>query len=259
MIGALAFVFGSVVGSFLNVCIVRLPREESIVMPHSHCLGCKRPIPWYDNIPLLSFLLLKGRCRFCKKLISKRYWVVELLTAGIFLWFYLIFGLTEQSLIYAAWGAALIVVSFIDLEHQIIPDVISLGGLAAALVLSFLVPALHASENRWLSLWESALGALVGGGSIYGIGLLGNFFFRKESMGGGDVKLLAMVGAVLGWKLVLVAFFVAPFFGSVVGLILKFRKGVEVIPYGPFLSLGSVIALMWGRDILNFLGFSLYF
>jgi len=255
MIGFFVFVIGSMVGSFLNVCIYRMPEEESIVTPRSHCTHCKKQIFWYDNIPFISYIFLRGKCRFCKKPISMRYLVVELLTALSFFILYLTFGLTVHFFVYAAWMSALIVASFIDLSHQIIPDEISLGGLIVGLLLSALYPSLHGVHTLWLGVKASLMGALVGGGAIYLIGVFGNFVFKKESMGGGDVKLLAMVGAVLGWRLTLVAFFVAPFFGSVVGITLKIRQGTDVIPYGPFLSLGSVIALFWGERILHSLGF----
>lgn len=251
----LVFIVGSIVGSFLNVCIHRMPREESIVSPGSHCPHCKKGIAWYDNIPFVSYLALRGRCRFCHERISFQYFIVEGITALTFWVAYLNFGFTGHFFIYAVWFGALIAASFIDLAHQIIPDEISLGGLAAGLLASTAYPPLHEMTTRWQSLWASSVGALVGGGSIYLIGVFGNFIFRKESMGGGDVKLLAMVGSVLGWKMTLLAFFIAPFFGSVVGIILKIREGAEIIPYGPFLSLGSIVALLWGDPILAYLGF----
>ncbi len=251
------FFMGSIVGSFLNVCIYRMPREGSVVVPRSYCPHCKRGIFWYDNIPFFSFLILGGKCRFCRQPISPRYLLIEGLTASSFLFVYRTFGPTPLFLIYAAWMSGLIAASFIDLEHQIIPDSISLGGLVVGMIVSFLYPPLHGTASRWMSLWHSSIGALVGGGSIFLIGLIGNFVFKKESMGGGDVKLLAMVGALLGWRAALLAFFIAPFFGSVVGITLKIRKGAEIIPYGPFLSLGSIIALFWGEAILRHLGFIL--
>ena len=251
---AFVFIVGSIVGSFLNVCIYRLPKEESVIFPRSYCPHCKKGIRWYDNVPFLSYIFLRGRCRFCHERISLQYFIVEGMTASSFLFLYRHFGLSGHFFIYTAWFGALIAASFIDLKHQIIPDEISLGGLVAGLLASFLYPPLHHVLSPWLSLWHAVLGASAGGGSIYLIGLLGNFIFKKESMGGGDVKLLAMVGSILGWKMALVAFFVAPFFGSVVGIVLKIRKGAEIIPYGPFLSLGSMVALFWGNHILAYLG-----
>ena len=248
------FVIGSVVGSFLNVCIYRMPRDKSVVQPASFCPHCRKPIRWYDNIPFVSYLLLRGRCRFCHKKISARYILVEALTASLFMFLYGRLGLGPLYGIYAVFFSSLLAASFIDLEHQVIPDEISLGGLGLGIALSFLFPSLHGTSSPVASLVSSLLGALVGGGSIYLIGLLGNFLFKKESMGGGDVKLLAMVGSLLGWEKALLAFFIAPLFGSVVGITLKLTRGAEVIPYGPFLSLASFIAFLWEREILWYLG-----
>lgn len=252
------FILGSIVGSFLNVCIYRLPRDQSIVTPRSFCPRCRKPIRWYDNIPFASFLLLRGRCRFCRRRISSIYLIVEALTAALFVFFYQRFGWGPFFWIYVSFFSSLLVASFIDLEHQLIPDSISVGGLGIGILLSFFIPQLHGTQNRWASLLSSSIGVLVGGGSIYLIGMLGNFLFKKESMGGGDVKLLAMVGALLGWEKALLAFFVAPLFGSVVGVTLKLTKGAEIIPYGPFLSLASFIAFLWEKEILLYLGIGGY-
>lgn len=249
------FIFGSVVGSFLNVCIWRLPRDESIFKPRSHCPNCQRPIPWYDNIPFLSFLFLKGRCRFCKGRISFRYFLVEFITASLFLIFFLRFGSDPKFFIYTLLCCGLIVATFVDFKHQIIPEQITLGGLGAGLILSAIFPQLHEVVSRWRSVLSSLLGALVGGGSIYLMGLLGKAIFKKEAMGGGDVKLLAMVGAFIGWRLTVLAFFLGPFFGSVVGIYLKLRKKVDIIPYGPYLSLASIVSILWGEQILRRLFF----
>jgi len=245
------FVLGSAIGSFLNVCIWRMPKEESVVKPRSYCPKCKKGIYWYDNIPLFSYIALRGKCRFCKGGISFRYFLVELLTASLFIGFFLGFGLTAKFFAYTALGCGLIVATFVDFKHQIIPDEISLGGLAVGLILSFILPQLHETASRMQALLFSSIGALAGGLSIYAIGLLGKMVFRKEAMGGGDVKLMAMIGAFIGWKLVLLVFFVAPFFGAIVGIILKIKNKVELIPYGPYLSLATVICIFWGEDILK--------
>jgi len=245
------FVVGSAIGSFLNVCIWRMPKEESVVSPRSYCPKCKKGIYWYDNIPLFSYIALGGKCRFCKGGISFRYFLVELLTASLFVGFFLGFGLTAKFFAYTILGCGLIVATFVDFKHQIIPDEISLGGLAVGLMLSFILPQLHGTSSRIQGFLFSGIGALAGGLSIYLIGLLGKLVFRKEAMGGGDVKLMAMIGAFIGWKLVLLVFFVAPFFGAVVGIILKIKSKVELIPYGPYLSLATVICIFWGEDILR--------
>lgn len=252
------FVVGACVGSFLNVCIWRLPREESIVKPRSHCPHCNHGLAWYDNIPIFSYLILRGRCRYCKHPISFRYFVVELITASLFLGFFCHFGLSLVFLIYTALACALIVVTFIDLKHRIIPDEITIPGLILGLIVSFCYPGLHGKAFRILpifgsALWASVLGVIVGGGVIYLTGIAGNFIFKKESMGGGDVKLLAMVGAFLGWKLALFTLFSACIFGSVVGLPLRIWRKVELIPFGPFLSIGAICSIIWGEEIIRWL------
>jgi len=249
---------GLIVGSFLNVCIVRLPKEQSIVKPRSQCVHCKKPIPWYDNVPLLSYLLLKGKCRSCHEKISPRYFIVELFTGISFVILYQHVGLNLMLLAYLVMLSCLIVATFVDFELRIIPDEVSVGGMIVGLVFSSLIPSLHMDnlniyspfKNHVISLGYSLLGVLVGGGSIYILGMLGDFIFKKESMGGGDVKLMAMVGAFLGWKLALLAFFIAPFFGAIYGIIEKIRTKDSAIAYGPFLALGSMISLFWGDKII---------
>ena len=246
----IAWLFGLFIGSFLNVCIWRLPREEQVVRGRSHCPACGATIRWFDNIPLASFIGLRGRCRACRGRISWRYPAVELLTglalaAAIGRW-----GVTGPGVVYAVLLCALIVVSFIDAAEQIIPDVVTLPGAALAVAAGLAWPALHGTESRMAALQASAVGAAVGGGSIYLMGLLGRWLFKKEAMGLGDVKLMAMLGALLGWPRTLLAFLLAPVFGSVVGIPLKWRHGTELIPYGPFLSLAAVLALWWGDAII---------
>lgn len=253
LIGVAVFIFGSLIGSFLNVCIVRMPKEESVVFPRSHCVSCKKQIPWYDNIPFVSFILLGGRCRFCKKTISIQYFIVELTTAGLFLWTYLYFGLSWALLAYLVMVGGLIVATFVDIEHRIIPDEISVGGMVVGLVFSFLIPSMHGVTSNFLSLGYSLMGVLIGGGAIYAMGMLGDFIFKKESMGGGDVKLLAMIGAFLGWKAAILTFFIAPVFGAVAGIIVKIRTKESVIPYGPFLALGALICLYWSGPIIQWI------
>ena len=254
------FILGAMVGSFLNVCIVRMPQEKSVIFPRSHCVHCKKQIPWYDNIPFVSFLLLRGRCRFCHERISFRYFVVELVTALLFLAIYYFFGLQWILIPYFVLVAGLIAASFIDIEHRIIPDEISLGGIVVGLIFSFLLPEMHYVSSRFQSLGLSVIGVLVGGGAIYLIGIIGDLIFKKESMGGGDVKLLAMIGAFLGWKAALLTFFIAPFFGAVYGIIEKIRTKDTAIAYGPFLVLGSLICLFWGNEIIDWImrGYGLY-
>jgi len=252
------FLFGIIVGSFLNVCIVRMPHELSIVTPRSHCPQCKHPIAWYDNVPLLSYIFLAGKCRHCKAPISFRYFLVELLTGLTFVGFYFYFGLSVVTFAYLVMACCFIIATFVDFAHRIIPDEISVGGMVIGLMLSFLIPELHVShpigfQARELALGRAAFGVFIGGGSIYFLAIVGDLIFRKESMGGGDVKLMAMVGAFLGWKLTLLAFFIAPFFGAVYGIVEKIRTKDSAIAYGPFLVLGSLISLFWGTEIINWI------
>ena len=269
MMAIFIFILGAIVGSFLNVCIVRFPKEESIVFPSSHCVHCKKPIFWYDNVPLISYWILKGRCRFCQKPISIRYFFVELVTAMTFTLFYLYFRGTLILIPYLVMVSGFIVATFVDFKHRIIPDEVSVGGTIAGLILSLLIPELQGIrvENYQSTglahlhgLGLSFLGAVVGGGLIYAMGMLGDFLFKKESMGGGDIKLLAMIGAFLGWQLAILTFFLAPFFGAIVGVIEKIRTKESTIAYGPYLVLGALISLFYGHEIIRWIlkGYGLF-
>ncbi len=258
MVNILVFVTGSIMGSFLNVCIYRLPRRQSVVAPRSYCPNCKEPIQWYDNIPILSYLILRGRCRRCKGRISLRYLIVEILTASLFLLLYLFFGFSPRFFAYATMAGALIISTFVDLETQEIPDEVTLSGIVIGLIVSLVSPAVVGEAVAWKGCLASALGALAGGTSIYLMGFLGELVFKKEAMGGGDVKLLAMIGAFLGWRLALLVFFIAPLFGSVVGIVMRIREGSETIPYGPYLSLAALVAVFWGEKILGLLFYGMY-
>lgn len=252
------FIVGAIVGSFLNVCIYRLPKGRSIIFPGSHCPNCTAKIRWYDNIPILSYIILGGKARCCKAKISCRYFIVEALTAIAFLVLFISFGLTPKFFAYSILVSGLIVATFIDFEIQEIPDEISIGGLAVGLILTAIFPSILNESSRLSSFLNSFFGALTGGATIYAMGILGEFAFKKEAMGGGDVKLLAMIGSFIGWKLVLLTFFIAPLFGSVVGIILKIREGKSVIPYGPYLSLAAISSIFFGDKILKFLLYGLY-
>ena len=246
------FVFGLMVGSFLNVCIWRIPADEQVVKGRSHCRSCGKGIAWYDNIPLVSFAWLGGKCRHCKAKISWSYPFVELATGVLFSGTLARFGCSRLALVYGILGAALIVLSMIDLKEMILPDEITLPGLSLGVILSFYVPELHQAATRWGGLWAGVVGALVGSGLLWGIGVIGTWLFKREAMGFGDVKLMAMVGAVIGvWKVFLVNLLLAPILGSVVGLVLKFRTGRSLIPFGPFLALGTIGAIFWGDGIIG--------
>ena len=239
------FLLGLCVGSFLNVCIHRLPRGGSLLRPRSRCPGCEYELSWYDNIPVLSYLFLLGRCRRCRKRINLRYPIVELLTAFVFLWHYWIFGMTALFVVRLLFGCALIVLFAIDLEHQILPNLITLPGIVAGLVFSLAFPP---------GVLDALLGAIVGGGVLW---LIGEAYYRyagQEGMGGGDVKMLAMVGAFLGWKLVIVTLIVSSVAGSLLGLLLiASRRGnmKQALPYGTFLALGALFASLYGERVVD--------
>jgi len=242
----LIFMLGLIVGSFSNVCINRIPKNESIIYPASHCPKCRSKIKPVDNIPLLSYILLKGRCRNCKSKISIQYPIVELLTGLTYLIIYLIYGLSIQSLIYIILSSALIIIAFTDLNEQIVPDVISLPGIIIGFIISFFVP--------YVSFVNSALGVVVGGGIILVIGLTGSVIFKKEAMGGGDVKLAAMIGTFLGWRYIIISLFLGFFLGALAGIFLimsKIKSREDTVPFGPFIVLGSFITLLWGEKIIS--------
>lgn len=257
-----AALFGLVVGSFLNVCIFRLPRHcMSVVRPRSRCPRCLRTIPWYDNIPVLSWVALRGRCRGCRAPISPRYAAVELLTGALFAWAAArqLWGPNDPGareaavfLVHAWFLGSMVVCAFIDLDFRILPDEVTLPGVVLGLAVSAAFPFLHegglpgAIGNRPLAgLAASALGAVVGGGTLWGVGVVGKLVFRKEAMGFGDVKYMAMIGSVLGWKGVLLTFVLACLFGSLVGVgkyVAVRRMGY--VPFGPFLSAGALVMLL---------------
>ena len=257
---ALFFVLGSLIGSFLNVCIHRLPRGESIVSPGSHCPKCGKPIRWYDNIPMLSYIFLKGRCRHCTSTISARYFTVELITAFLFLALFLQFGLSISLFIYLAFVSSLIAMSFIDFEHKIIPDILDCPGIILGLVISILHPAIHVRPQPWNLIFnspgiaaaaDSFSGIILGSGILIVLAIAGKAVFKKEAMGFGDVKLLAMIGAFLGWQMVLLTIFVSAVIGSVVGIIIKLKTSGSYIPYGPYLALGALAAIFYGERIIS--------
>lgn len=241
--------FGAIVGSFLNVVILRLPEEgASIVFPASHCPRCKAPIRWYDNIPVLSFFLLRGRCRGCRTAISWQYPLVEALMAGLSLALFQKFNLSILFVIYFPFVAALLVIIFIDLAHQIIPDVISLSGIILGFLCSFV--------NPLVSWQDAALGILFGGGTFYLVAFGYYLLTKREGMGGGDIKLLAMIGAYLGWIGLPFVIFSSSLLGALIGIgaMVQQRKGGKtVIPYGPFLAIAAYLFLFFRGEILAFL------
>lgn len=266
------FLFGAIVGSFLNVCIHRMPLGKSVVWPRSHCPHCSKRIPWYDNVPFISYILLRGRCRFCAKTISPRYLVVELLTAGMFVALFRRYGLDYNFFFYVVFISSLIVATFVDIKHRIIPDEISLGGIALgflfSIVKNIVEPRAFSFQDRRLNFFlnpspalDSLLGIILGGGIIYFTGKCFDWVYFKKlkrppvdgeaaSMGFGDVKLMAMIGAFLGWQKAVLTFFIAPVFGLLFGVLNLLIKKEHLIPYGPFLSAGAVLSLLWFDKIL---------
>ena len=251
MPSVIAFVFGSMIGSFLNVCILRMPKDESIVFPASHCPKCQRPIQWYDNIPIVSFLLLRARCRACKTPISWQYPVIEALTGILFVVFYHRFGVTATGVLYLYLSACLLAQTLIDWRHRIIPDQLTLPAIVVGLALSTVFPEIHGQTSHGAGFLRSFLGFLVGGGSLYLAGTIAEWILKKEAMGGGDVKLLAAIGAAIGWRGVLWTILLSSVAGSVVGIYTRVTKGEELIPYGPFLAFGAFTYLFVGPQAME--------
>ncbi len=257
MVELLAFLAGLLVGSFLNVCVHRLPRDLSVVRPRSFCPACARTVAWYDNIPLVSFLLLKGCCRYCGARIGWRYPVVELLTALVFLLAVFQHGAGLQAAKLAVFGALLVGLVFADIETRILPDEMTLGGLVAGVVLSAYVPLhaglLHIFFPDWgpriLSVAESVLGAGVSSFALWGVGALYFKIRGREGLGFGDVKMVAMIGAFLGLHGALLTIMLGSLAGSVLGLayILATRKAVSTyeLPFGSFLGAAALFIAFW--------------
>jgi leader peptidase (prepilin peptidase)/N-methyltransferase len=241
---AALFVLGLLVGSFLNVCIYRIPRRESLAWPASHCTRCNRTLSWFENVPVVSWTLLRGRCRTCRAPIAATYPIVEITTAALFAGGYVIYGWTPMLAVRLLFTCAMIVLFVIDLQHRILPNVITLPGIIVGLAFSAVLPP------GWLA---SAIGAVVGGGALY---LIAEAWYRVrgvEGLGMGDVKMLAMIGAFLGWQLTLVTLMLASFSGSVVGvsLIASGRRSMQAaLPFGTFLAVGALVAAVYGDTLL---------
>jgi leader peptidase (prepilin peptidase)/N-methyltransferase len=239
---------GLAVGSFLNVLIYRIPRKLQFALGRSFCPACKGKIGFYDNIPLLSYLILGGKCRTCRAKIPIRYPVVEMLNAAGYLFFFHDLGWSYPFFTYSFLTSILIVVFFIDLEFQIIPDILTSPGMAIGLVLSILPGG--------IGIIDSAVGLIVGGAALYLVALAGDWLFKKESMGGGDIKMAAMLGAFLGWQKVILIFLSGAFLGLIISLIImlfsKRLRASRTIPFGPFLAVAAIIAIIFGDSIIAF-------
>ena len=246
MIYPFVFLLGAILGSFINVCIYRLPKEQSILYPPSHCPCCGNSIRFYDNIPIVSYFILAGKCRQCKEPISFRYPVVEGLSGLLSVALFIKYGITIQFLLFLAFTSSLLIITFIDFDYQIIPDIISIPGIFFGIGASFFIPLMS-----WL---ESLIGILSGGGLLLLVAIGYKWLTGREGMGGGDVKLLAMIGAWLGWKaipfILLLSSMIGVILGGGAGLIA--RKGLKSkIPFGPFLSLASIIYIFFGQELIT--------
>lgn len=242
----LALVFGLIIGSFLNVVIHRLPKEQSVVTPGSRCPVCLAPIRPWDNIPIVSFVLLGGRCRACGTRISWRYPLVEALTGALFAAVVQRFGLTLEGLAALVLVSGLVVVTFVDLDEQIIPNAVTLPGIPLGLVAGLFLGA--------PPFLDRLLGALVGAGFLYLVLYYGSVFYGQDAMGEGDLNLIAFIGAFVGWRGVIVTLLVACLVGSAVGLALIALRRLsrrQHIPFGPFLSVGALVALFWGDRLIG--------
>ena len=280
--------WGACIGSFLNVCIYRIPLDQSVVSPRSHCMACGTPIAWYHNIPVIRYFMVRGRCVSCKTPFSIRYALVEALTALLFVMVWLC--VTQQTIFYSPFTihhssfpivpplgmqavpslvavpvywlilSGLVIATFVDFDHLIIPDSVTWGGIIAGLILSPLLPELHGQTVWWKGLMFSAIGAVVGFGILEAIALIGTKILKKEAMGFGDVKLMGAVGAFFGWQAAIFVIVAGSLFGTIGGLALMATKRARLgvgIPFGPYLALATVVWMFWGWRIvwayLNFL------
>jgi len=266
----LALILGLVIGSFLNVCILRIPLEVPITVPRSHCPHCKKLIRWYDNVPVLSYLILGGRCRRCKKKISARYPLIEAVSGLISVLLYLKFGLGVEWVLFFGFSAALLVLAFIDLDHRILPDVITLNGMwlgvLSSVYLAQPIPpivlgivraaGLEVTNPRMLALVGSLLGVVAGGGLLWGVGEAFKRLRGIEGMGFGDVKMMAMVGAFLGAPMALFTIMLGSILGSVIGLGYMLWKGKSrdyELPFGTFLGAAGIVVVLYGENLFQFL------
>lgn len=237
---------GLAIGSFLNVCIYRLPRSLSLISPPSMCPSCQTPIPFYDNVPILSYFWLRGRCRFCGAGFSLRYPVVELVSGLFAVAVFDRYGFSWETLFLYGLIGALLVITFIDIDHQIIPDAISLPGIVIGFLASFLV--------GYITYKESLIGIILGGGLLLSVAWGYYLLTKKEGMGGGDIKLLAMLGAFLGWKGVIFTILAASAIGTFAGIAVALRMGGGrklAIPFGPFISLGAILYVFFGTQVIE--------
>ena len=243
----LFFLAGIILGSFYNVCIYRIPRDQSVAFPASHCTSCGHALSSADLVPVFSWIFLRGICRYCKSKISVRYPLVESLTGMIFAGIYLVSGITMTTAFNLVFASLMIIITFIDIDFRIIPDRFIITGTILAVVKFFVVKDLN-----WT---EVVIGGVIGGGVLLLVDLAGRIFYKKEGMGLGDVKLMLMAGAYLGYANTIVALLGAIWIGAIAGIIiLRSNRTREdnYMAFGPFLALGSLIALFGGKQIIQF-------
>lgn len=238
--------FSTLLASFYNVCIHRILTNESIIYPSSHCPSCRHPLKIIDLIPILSYIFLLGRCRYCKSMISPRYLIVELITPIIALLLYYKYGFSWQFISYFILVSLLIITSFTDIKQQIVPNIIILICLISGLFFSLF--------GITINFLDAILGLIVGAGSLLIIGLISLLVLKKEGLGGGDIKLLGVIGLFIGWKMTLLTFLFSIYIGGIFSILLmlfKIKERGEYIPFAPFISLATIISLLWGKDIVN--------
>ncbi|MGL5641448.1 MAG: prepilin peptidase [Paraclostridium sp.] len=245
-----AFIMGTIFGSFYNVCIYRIPEKQSIANPPSHCYNCNTRLKPLDLVPILSWIFLKGKCRYCKVEVSSRYAIVELLTGVLFALTYVTFGYEVQTLYYIFLVSLLIIITFIDIDHYIIPDSLILIGCITAIIVNFL--------GYGVPFIDGLKGAVFAGGGVLVVTLIIEYLVKKEVMGGGDIKLYAMIGLFLGTKLSLLTILISIYIGGAYGIIfiiynkVKNREFSSMIPFGPFISIAAVISMLYGNQIVQF-------
>ncbi len=237
-----AGIVGLCFGSFLNVCILRLPAEQSLVRPPSTCPRCNQRIAWYDNIPVVSWLVLRGKCRRCGKPISLQYPLIELLVGLLWVAAYLLWGATVHALAGALFGTILLGIGITDARHYLIPDEYNWAGLAIGLAVAL--------TGGWQGFLQALIGAAAGFALLYAVGVGGKWMFKEEAMGGGDIKMMAMVGSFVGWKGVLLTIFSGALLGTLIFVPLSLRKK-RLVPFGVFLAVGAAVTFVWGGAIIE--------
>jgi len=242
---ALVVVFGLIWGSFFNVCIYRIPLEQEVVKTPSHCVHCNKTIPWWCNIPVFSYILIRGKCIHCKGGISIQYPLVEATNALLWVWLFAHFGFSWLFVGYVVFVSNLLIISVIDIHHRIIPDELSLGGIVVGFLAVFVM--------KHIGWQDSLFGILLGGGMFWGIAAAYEKITKREGLGGGDVKLLGMIGAWLGVKAILPIIILSSGLGSIVGIMVLLQKKGDMktaIPFGPFLALAALVYVFWS-DFIN--------